>query len=117
MDNYVLRLLPEAVKHYLEIIRGSFSSLVPYRGKNYHRDTIIQLKAQELARFIICKTEQINFDEPAPNLAKEDTGALEENNGIINFQSQRARYRKDNSLVSKETGRREEIFQNLFCCI
>lgn len=72
MDNYVLRLKPEAVRKYLEIIREKFTSSVAYCGRSYHWDTIIQLKTQELAKFILGKKKKIDFSNPSPYLVNVD---------------------------------------------
>lgn len=78
MDNYVLRLQPEAVKHFLELLRIKFNSIVFYKDKSYRWDTIIQLKTQELARFINGKLKQIDFDKPLSNLIRTDNEKLRE---------------------------------------
>ena len=89
MDNYVLRLKPEAVKKYLEIIREKFNSSVTYYGKSYHWDTIIQLKTQELAKFILGKTKEIDFSNPSPYLANVDEKKFKER--ILSLSTSQAR--------------------------
>jgi len=49
MDNYILRLRPEANRRFLDVLRIRFNSPIRCRGKLYSWDTIIRLKAQELA--------------------------------------------------------------------
>jgi hypothetical protein len=78
MDNCVMRLQPEAVKYLLEILRFSFNSPVLYQGRNCRWDTIILLKAQELANYILGKNKILNFVNPSPNLAREDSRELRE---------------------------------------
>ncbi|MFC1506394.1 CRISPR-associated endonuclease Cas1 [Thermoproteota archaeon] len=76
MDNYVLRLRPESVKRFLDLLRIKFNSSAFYKDKNYCWDTIIQLKTQELARFINGKSKQIEFDKPHMNLLRTDDTQL-----------------------------------------
>ena len=74
-DNYVLRLKPESVKRLLSRLREKFNSTVNYRGKAYRWDTIVFLKAQELAKHIL-DGKPIDFSEPSPNLGRSDTQEL-----------------------------------------
>lgn len=78
MDNYVLRLRPEAVKRFLEYLRASFNSTVIHEGRNYQWDTIIQLKAQEFANYILGRNKTLDFADPDPHLTKEDSRELRE---------------------------------------
>ena len=71
-DNYALRLKPEAVKKLLNRLREAFNSSVKYQGRFCRWETIIFLKAQELARHLIQKTP-LDFLEPSPNLERSDT--------------------------------------------
>jgi len=64
------------VKRFLELLRIKFNSATFYKSKNYCWDTIIQLKTQELARFINGKSKQIDFDKPPPNLVRTDNEEL-----------------------------------------
>ena len=89
MDNYVLRLKPEAVKKYLKILREKFNSSVIYCGKSYHWDTIIQLKTQQLAKYILGKTKEINFSNTSPCLVNLDEKELR--NRILSLSTSEAR--------------------------
>ena len=91
MDNYVLRLKPEAVKKYLEIIREKFNSTALYKDKNYCWDIIIQLKTQELAKFILGKTKKIDFSNPSPYLVNVDDKELRDS--ILSLSTKDARKR------------------------
>jgi CRISPR-associated protein Cas1 len=71
LDNYVLRLRPEAVKKLLAALQIKFNSTVQYREKRYIWDTVIGLKAQELAAFILSKRSTLTFEEPRPELRDE----------------------------------------------
>jgi len=76
MDNYVLRLRPEAVKKLLDALRIKFNSPVRYKGKLYSWDTVIRYKAQELADHILGRRTQLGFDEPSPVLSRSDSEAV-----------------------------------------
>jgi hypothetical protein len=71
LDNYVLRLRPEAVKKLLAAFRIKFNSTAAYKGKRYSWHTIIGLKAQELGAFILGKRSTLTFEEPRPVLRDE----------------------------------------------
>ena len=76
MDNYVLRLRPEAVRKLIDALRIKFNSPVRYTGKLYSWDTVIRLKAQELANHILGKRTNLNFGEPKPVLHRTDSEAI-----------------------------------------
>jgi hypothetical protein len=63
-DNYVLRLGPLAIKKLLEQLRLSFSSRVRYKQRSYSWDTVIQLKGQELGRYLLHKDNELDFINP-----------------------------------------------------
>jgi CRISPR-associated protein Cas1 len=73
LDNYVLRLKPEAVKKLLETLHLKFNSATRYRNKNYAWSTVIQSKSQELANYVISKRSEIDFSSPNPMLHRDDT--------------------------------------------
>jgi CRISPR-associated protein Cas1 len=76
LDNYVLRLRPEAVKKLLAALQLRFNSTTLYRNKNYGWSTVIQSKCQELENYIQAKRTQIDFSTPSPALHREDSEAL-----------------------------------------
>jgi CRISPR-associated protein Cas1 len=67
MDNYVLRLRPEATRKLLDTLRFKFNSPVRHAGKLYGWDTLIRLKAQELANYILGRRTELDLDRPKPN--------------------------------------------------
>ncbi|HYW01584.1 MAG TPA: CRISPR-associated endonuclease Cas1 [Candidatus Acidoferrum sp.] len=91
LDNYVLRLKPEAVKKLLDALRIKFNSPVRYRNKLYGWDVIMRLKAQELAAFILNKRTTISFEEPRPVLQRDDSETLRE--AILSMSASEARRR------------------------
>ncbi len=76
MDDYVLRLRPEAVTKLVDALRIKFNSPVQYKGRFYSWDTLIRLKAQELANYILGKRAELNFDEPTLELNRIDSVAV-----------------------------------------
>jgi CRISPR-associated protein Cas1 len=76
MDNYVLRLRPEAAGKLIDALRIKFNSSVRYRGKLYSCDTVIRLKAQELANYVLGRRTDLCFDEPRPALGRADSEAV-----------------------------------------
>jgi CRISPR-associated protein Cas1 len=76
MDNYVLRLRSETVKKFIDALRIKFISPVRCARKLYSWDTVIRLKAQELANYIVGKKTDLSFDQPKPVLERGDSGAI-----------------------------------------
>ncbi len=76
LDNYVLRLRPEAVRKLLDALRIKFNSPVRYQNKFYGWDVIMRLKAQELAAFILNKQANVSFEKPVPVLQRDDSETL-----------------------------------------
>ena len=76
MDNYVLRLRPEAARKLLDALRIRFNSPVRYAGKLYSWDTVIRLKAQELANHALDKRIDLDFSKPKPALHRTDSEAI-----------------------------------------
>ena len=62
-----------AKRAFLALLRERFNSGVRYRGCFCKWDKVILRKAQELARFLTKKTEEISFEEPCPKLERIDT--------------------------------------------
>jgi len=72
-DDYRYHLDVEAKKRFLNF-KDRFNAGVKYKGKTWQWDTIILKKTQELARFLLVKTECLSFLEPSPSL--ERTGSI-----------------------------------------
>jgi len=76
MDNYVLRLRPEAARKFIDALRIRFNAPVRYAGKLYSWDTVIRLKAQELANHALGKRIDLDFSKPKPALHRTDCEAV-----------------------------------------
>jgi CRISPR-associated protein Cas1 len=76
MDNYVLRLRPEAARKLIDVLRIRFNSTARYNGRFYSWDTQIRLKAQELAHYVLGKRADLDFGEPKPVLHRTDSEAI-----------------------------------------
>jgi len=75
-DDYRYRIEIDAKRHFLELLKDRFNSGVKYKGKTWKWDTIILNKTQELARFLLDESNQIDFNEPQPTLQRSDTQDL-----------------------------------------
>jgi CRISPR-associated protein Cas1 len=76
MDNYVLRLRPETAKKLIDALRIKFNSAARYKCRFYSWDTLIRLKAQELANYILAKRTELDFGEPKQILDRTDSEAI-----------------------------------------
>jgi CRISPR-associated protein Cas1 len=72
-DDYRYRIEIDAKRRFLELLKDRFNLGVRYRGKTWKWDTAILNKTQELGRFLIGKSKQIDFTEPRPGLQRSDT--------------------------------------------
>jgi len=75
-DDYRYRIEIEAKRRFLELLKSRFNSGVKYKGKMWKWDTVILSKTQELARFLLDKSKQVDFIEPHPTLQRSDTQDL-----------------------------------------
>ena len=89
MDNYVLRLRPEAVRKLIDALRIKFNSPVRYAGKLYSWDTLVRLKARQLASLILGRRTEVDFAKPTPNLHRSDSETVR--NMILSLTSAEAR--------------------------
>jgi CRISPR-associated protein Cas1 len=89
MDNYVLRLRPEAARKFIDALRIKFNSPIRYKGRLYGSDTVIRLKAQELANYILSRRNELGFSEPRAHLQRTDSAAVR--NTILSLTASEAR--------------------------
>jgi len=75
-DDYRYHLDVEAKRRLLEFLKEKFNSTVKCKGKIFKWDTVIQSKVQELGRFLLGKAQSLDFIEPSPDLARDDTLAM-----------------------------------------
>jgi len=75
-DDYRYHVETDAKRRFLELLKNRFNSGVKYKGKIWKWDIVILNKTQELARFLLDKSNQIDFIEPLPSLQRSDTEEL-----------------------------------------
>jgi CRISPR-associated protein Cas1 len=71
-DDYRYHFETEAKRRFLDLLRERFNSGIQYKGKMWHWDTIILNKVQDVGRFLLGKSEVIDFIEPVPRLKRSD---------------------------------------------
>lgn len=96
-DDYRYRFNVDAKKRFLELLQERFNSGVNYKSKNWKWDTIILNKTQELARFLLGKSKNLDFSEPNPVIKRTDS--LKIRAMILKLTQKQARERK----ISKST--------------
>jgi hypothetical protein len=74
-DDYRYRIEIEAKRRFLELLKDRFNSGVKYKGKTWKWDTVILNKIQELGRFLLNKTNSLDFN-PSPGLERSDSLVL-----------------------------------------
>ena len=75
-DDYRYRFTFEAKKRFVGALRERFNVGVSYKGQVSKWDTVIERKAAELGRFLTCKLSELDFEEPAPRLVRQDDREL-----------------------------------------
>jgi CRISPR-associated protein Cas1 len=75
-EDYRLRIKPPLLDRYANLLREQFNSGALYRGDRLQWDTLILRKCQELARFLVGKTDRFEVVTPQPALVREDTKAV-----------------------------------------
>jgi len=78
-DDYKLRFKPPLLDRYLAVLRERFNSVgntVVYNGDRVKWDTLIGLKVQEFARYLVGKAEGFDLKSPAPALERRDSKEL-----------------------------------------
>jgi len=75
-DNYVLRLKPLAIKRLIEELRLSLNSRVQYKSRSYAWNMILKLKTQELARYLVDRTCELDLVGPRLDFNSEDSREL-----------------------------------------
>ena len=60
----------------MELLNTQFSKTVKYNKKNYQWSSIIDLKAQELANYLLGKRKDIDFSTPSYQLDRIDNKEL-----------------------------------------
>jgi CRISPR-associated protein Cas1 len=76
LDNCVLRIKPEAARRLLDILQTKFNAAIDHKGECYSWNTILRLKCQELAGYILSKRNLIDFSHPRPILSGDDSAAF-----------------------------------------
>jgi len=74
--DYRYHIEVEAKRRFLQLLKDRFNSGVKHNGKAWKWDTVILNKTQELGRFLLDKSGQIDFKEPHPSLQRSDTEEL-----------------------------------------
>jgi CRISPR-associated protein Cas1 len=88
-DDYRYHIEIDAKRRFLERLKSRFNSGVGYGGKTWKWDAVILNKTTELTRFLLGKSNTIDFVEPAPRLERGDSKELRKR--ILSLTLQEAR--------------------------
>lgn len=88
-DDYRYRFEPVARQRFLGLLRERFNSGVKYRGRMLKWDTVIELKAIDLGRYLFGRFGKIDLSEPRPILDRIDNFTFRQR--ILNLSSMEAR--------------------------
>lgn len=88
-DDYRYRFEPEPKRRFLELLREQFNSAARYKGRAFKWGTVIQQKTIELGRYLVGRTNRLDFSEPSPTLDLASTRELR--NRILGLSQAEAR--------------------------
>jgi CRISPR-associated protein Cas1 len=74
--DYRLRIKPPLLDRYAEMLREQFNSGIRYGGKHVSWDTLILRKCQELARYLMRKSDRFDLVNPRPDLESRDSRVM-----------------------------------------
>jgi len=88
-NSFLFRIEPEARTRLRNRLLEAFNSGTSYHGKIWKWDSIIELKALELARYLKGSSGELDFTEPEPILERTDSVEIREK--ILSMTNQEAR--------------------------
>jgi len=71
-DDYSYEIEIEAKRRFLQLLKERFNSGVEYKGRVLMWNTIIEQKTDKLGRYLIGKSESLDFSGPEPQLERTD---------------------------------------------
>jgi CRISPR-associated protein Cas1 len=71
-DDYRYRFQQDAKVRFIKVLRELFNSGVKYKGRILKWDTVIEEKANELARYLNARIPNLAFTDPAPTPERDD---------------------------------------------
>lgn len=75
-DDYRYRFEPEAKQRFIEVLREQFNSGASYKGRILKWDTVIERKATELGRYLIGRSQSVDFSDPPAEMVRSDDREL-----------------------------------------
>jgi CRISPR-associated protein Cas1 len=75
-DDYRYRFEIDAKRHFLDVLRERFNSGARYNGRVLKWDSVIEQKTTELGRYMIGRTDGLDFSEPSATLSRVDCQEL-----------------------------------------
>jgi CRISPR-associated protein Cas1 len=71
-DDYRYRLMTEAKWRFLDLLRERFNIGVKCENRVLKWDTVIEQKAMMLGRYLVGRSDRLDFSEPSPNIRSTD---------------------------------------------
>jgi CRISPR-associated protein Cas1 len=72
-DDYNYQIEVEAKHRFVHLLRHVFNSRIKYKGRSCRWDTVIELKAAEIGRYLTGKSALLDLTEPTPDLRRTDS--------------------------------------------
>ena len=111
-ENYIIRLKEKAVEKLVNELNQTFSNTVKYKNKNYQWSTIIDIKARELANYLLGKTKSIDLSKPNYKLDREDNNKIRDLITNISYSEwKKLGFSKGSLHYLKQNARSDEPFK------
>jgi len=75
-EDFSLKLEPETAKRLVDIIKGNFNTITPYRGRPQTFESVLVAQVRELAFFLLVKRARLEFDSPSFRVRRNDDAEL-----------------------------------------
>jgi CRISPR-associated protein Cas1 len=72
-DDYRYRFETEAKRSFLDFLRERFNVGVRYNARVLKWDTVIERKTAELSRYLVGRSDRLDFSDPSPILSRVDS--------------------------------------------
>ncbi len=86
-DSFHVKLREQASDKLLPLLNQAFNEMVLYKGKQYKWSTVIEGKAEELAKYLAGSQKSINFTQPQPELTRVDNEQIRQKIGSISYKT------------------------------
>jgi CRISPR-associated protein Cas1 len=110
--NYNTRIMPTGIKKLMGEIIAQFSKTTQYKHYNREWANIIVEKAHDLSQYLTGKAKTIDFSNPSPQLARDDSDAIRQQIKKISYSTwEKNGYSKGTLHYLKNNAKQDKPFK------